>query len=131
MTFQQQYDAAKRNNTLVNTEPKFVKLENEGDSLIGRLMGFDEVQSSQGPGKFNMYVFNTDDGLVKTKFGAATDKMIAKFLQPGHVYFAQFLGQQKLPNGTDVNRFRIEEVPEFTGETETVAEKTSTKKSKS
>jgi hypothetical protein len=128
MNFQEQYEAAKRANALVNTEPKFLKLEAEGQSMIGRLMGFDEVQSSQGPGKFNMYVFQTDDGMVKTKFGAATDKMTAKFLKIGTIYFIQFLGQQKLPNGTDVNRFRIEEVPEFIEETHKVSEDVNSKK---
>jgi len=99
MSYKDLYLRAKEDNKLVNKEPEFVKLENSGDSFVGRLMGFDEVQSAQSEGKFNMYVFDTDDGMIKTKFGAATDKMIAKYLTIGRIYFIQFNGQQDLPNG--------------------------------
>jgi len=110
MTYKDLYAQAKIAGALATCEPTFVKLEKPGDFLIGKLVNVDEVESAQGPGVFKMYVFQTDDGLIKTKTGSATDRMAGKYLKIGHIYRMEFLGQNKLASGVSVNRFRIEEI---------------------
>lgn len=110
MTYQELYNQAKKAGALESCEPAFVKLDKVGDFLIGKLVNIDSVESSQGTGVFNMYIFQTDAGLIKTKTGAATDRMAGKYLHVGKIYRMEFLGQTKLPSGVSTNKFRIEEI---------------------
>jgi len=110
MTYKELFEQAKKAGALVSCEPVFVKLDKPGDFLIGKLVSIDAVESVQGTGSFNMYIFQTDAGLMKTKTGAATDHMAGRYLHIGHIYRMEFLGQKELPSGVSVNKFRIEEI---------------------
>jgi hypothetical protein len=110
-TFEEMYQKAKERGKLVDLDPAFVKLAKPGDTIIGRYVRKDSVNARAGGGSFDVYVFETDAGLVKTKFGAATDKGAARGMVEGRVYRVEFLGKDKLPEGNDVNRWSIVEVP--------------------
>jgi hypothetical protein len=109
VSYREQFEQAQKEGRTLNLDPTFVKLEKQGDTLIGRLLRRETVKAKAGGGTFDTYIFETDEGLRKTKFGAATDKQIGKSMADGAVYRIEFLGQEKLPEGTKVNRFKIEE----------------------
>lgn len=101
-------DIAKANKDAGTGEPQtpeFVKLDTRGQTLVGRLLAMDEVKASQGEGHFNMYIFDTDEGRIKTKFGGASDKEWGNQLEIGSIYQIKFLGQDPLSGGLKVNRF--------------------------
>lgn len=101
-------DIAKQNKSNKTAEPQtpeFVKLDTKGQFLVGRLLSVDEVNASQGDGVFNMYIFDTDDGKIKTKIGGASDKEWGNSMEIGSVYQITFLGQEPLSGGLKVNRF--------------------------
>ena len=95
---------------VIDLDPVFKKLDKKGDFLIGRLLRTEEVKAAAGSGTFLTYTFDTDEGLVKTKLGGATDKAIGVSMAVGAVYRVEFLGKEKLPTGNSVNRWKIEEV---------------------
>lgn len=109
-TYADLYKKATASKKVVDLDPEFRKLDKKGDFLIGRLLRREEVKARAGTGTFNCYIFDTDDGLVKTKLGGATDRSLGSSLIDGRVYRLEFLGKEKLPDGNEVNRWKIEEI---------------------
>jgi hypothetical protein len=111
-TYEDLYKRQTEAGKTLDLDPTFLKLDKAGDYLIGRLMRSDEVKARAGTGSFKVYVFDTDDGLIKTKLGGATDKQAAAAMKIGSIYRIEFLGKEKLPEGNEVNRWKIEEIPD-------------------
>ncbi len=120
MTYAELYKQQLAAGKVRSVEPDFVKLAAPGDNLIGRLLGTETVKAKGGSGTFLAYIFETDQGFVKTKCGAATDNKIKNGLRIGAIYSVTFLGQTKLSDTQVTNNFRWEEIAEpeepFNGE---------------
>lgn len=111
MTYEERYNAAKETGEVKNLTPVFVEFKDKGQSVVGRLINTQEVESKLSPGSYLQYVMETDDGLIKYSLGQATDKEMEGVLMPGGVYMIEFLGKTKLAGGRSVNKYQIDEVP--------------------
>jgi len=92
--------------------PFFYEFKKRGDSFVGRLVNVAQVESGLSKGVYNQYLFETDGGLIKCAFGAATDKEAGSMMQVSRVYAVEFLGQEKITGGRSVNKFKILEIDE-------------------
>ncbi len=104
--YEQMARDAEKSGTASEVTVRFVKLDEKNASVIGQLKGLAKVKSSKNPGEYFQYVIDTDNGLVKTSFGAAYDKEMHAVLRIGGVYKWTFLQQRDLNNGHRVNDFQ-------------------------
>lgn len=99
--------------------PTFLKWEKVGQVVVGRLVSRSVVTSSKGPGTYNMYVMDTDDGLIKFSLGAVTDRNLMNVFSDGEVFVVRYDGQDRTPNGNHVNKFTVRAVVETGTQAET------------
>lgn len=107
MNYKEYADRMRKEKKTKSVTPEFMKLEKKGDTFVGVLKSFDSVKSRMGTGTYNMYVFDTDNGLIKTKFGQATDKEIAGSMEPGNMYAITYEGKTPLPTGVERNTYEV------------------------
>uniref|UniRef100_A0A6H1ZP84 Uncharacterized protein n=1 Tax=viral metagenome TaxID=1070528 RepID=A0A6H1ZP84_9ZZZZ len=112
MKYNDMKKAAEKKDAMSDLTPTFYQFEKKGDGFVGRLKHVVSVQSSLSEGSYNQYLFDTDDGLIKCAFGAATDKEVEAVFKVGNVYSVEFLGKLKISNKRTVNKFSIMEIDE-------------------
>lgn len=79
----------------------------EGETFYGVLLQTKPFDNSRFENSCMMYIFDTDDGLVSTVFGAATDKALEKEKLVGHLLKIIFHGKISLEDGRQCNKFEI------------------------
>ena len=107
MTYKEQLEEAQKVGGTELLSPEYFAFEKKGDSIIGMLKGFSEVQGSIGEGMYNQYLFDTDGGLIKCAFGAATDREAASQMAVNEVYHIVFQGKVKIKGNRSINKFKI------------------------
>ncbi len=107
MGYKDAFVAAAKAKTARLLTPEYVEFAKKGDSVTGKFLSSSDVKSTLGEGTYKMYVFDTDDGVVKFKLGAATDTELANVIVPGGVYQIVFQGQVRLKGGHSVNKFMV------------------------
>ncbi len=60
-----------------------------------------------------MYIFSTDEGLVKFSLGSAADNEVAAIFGEGGVYAIKYQGKEEIGGGRSVNKFEISEIVPF------------------
>ena len=110
MKYSEMKKAAEKAGALKDLTPTFFEFSKKGDGFAGKLRSVSTVQSGLGKGEYCQYLFDTDEGLVKCAFGAATDKELSAFFEPGRVFSVEFLGKIKISGGRSVNKFKILEI---------------------
>lgn len=104
-TYAELYADAEKAGKTRSLMPTFVKLDKKGETLVGRYLSREEVKAQAGTGTFYVYIFETDAGLIKTKFGGASDREWGATLEVDGIYRIVFKGKERLPNGQSINRF--------------------------
>ena len=104
------YEQAQKSNAVKELTSSYVKWEKPGQTVLGVMIGKSEVDSSLGGGKYNQYLFETDDGMVKFALGRAGDGEIGLRMQEGFIYRIEYLGKEEISGGRRVNQFRCEEI---------------------
>lgn len=116
MRYVELFQEAEKNKNIEVVQPLFIKLEKEGETIIGAYVSAHEVLSNLSDGTYNMYVFDTDDGLVKFSLGGSADKDVGGLLRAGEVYCIKYLGKQDIGKGKRVNKYDIRRiVPQVKG----------------
>lgn len=107
MSYKDKFDEAEKVGGTESLSPEYFAFEKKGDSILGMLKGVSEVQGQIGEGTYNQYLFDTDDGLVKCAFGAATDREAGSQMVIGGIYKVEFLGKEKISGGRQINKFKV------------------------
>jgi len=94
---------AEKEGTAKEVTVTFVKLEKEGEVMVGQLMGVQKVVSKKNNGTYLQYLIETDEGLFKVSFGAAFDREMLPILHIGNVYAFTYLGKRDIGGGHSVN----------------------------
>lgn len=115
-TYAELLKARKASGQVKRQSVKFHQFEKKGESILGKLMGISALNSTNGQGTYNMYLFETDDGFLKCSLGAAADQDMAPLWQLGGVYYVEYAGKEKLPNNRSMHRFEIDLVMEADGD---------------
>ena len=107
MSYAEEWKQAEKEKAVLDVTPSWVAFEKEGQSVLGKLMGTSDVDSTLGSGSYKQYLMDSDEGLIKFSLGAATDKELHTILRIGYVYKITYLGQAKIKGGRRVNQFSV------------------------
>ena len=107
MNYKEMAEAAKKAKTGKSLSPKFHDWKTDGDTIVGRLLGTNLVESASTGQPYKQYLVETDTGLVKFHLGGFTDSEISSLIVIGHVYLVENLGKEKLAGGRSINNFSI------------------------
>lgn len=88
------------------------RFEAEGETVLGRLVSVDSVESAQYDGDYNRYLFDTDDGKVAVSLGSSMDMLHKSGDMIGKVYQITYKGKRKLNSGRTMNEYDVVEIPE-------------------
>lgn len=98
---------AKKNDSLEKITSVFKKDWKKGEVLTGRLMSMEPIENEKMKSKYFSYLFNTDEGNVKTALGAGVDREVRPFMEVGRVYIITFKGTEDIGKGREMKRFEI------------------------
>lgn len=115
MGYKEAYEKSKKSGALKDLKPEFKKWEKEGEFIIGRFKHRIHITSTMSPEGYEHYVFDTDEGVVKFPLSGYNDKEIGSQLVPGHVYYIEYKGKEKLAAGNEMKVFDAQEVKDVEG----------------
>lgn len=120
-SFQEQYEAAKKAETVRRLSPRRIKFE-EGDVVVGEYRGRTELESTKkGMPNFFVYTFFTDDGPVQFPVSQSFDKTQGGDLVREGVYALHHGGYQKLDEKRQVKIVDVDIISEpETGDVESL-----------
>jgi hypothetical protein len=81
-----------------------------GQTITGLFINRVEIVSKQNGGKYNQYVFDTDEGKIKFHCGAFFDHDAGSLMQIGGRYRIEYLGKKDVGGGNRVNVFELYDV---------------------
>ena len=109
-TYKEQADKARKKGGGKRLTLEIHSWKEPGDTLVGKVK---EVKPFTG-GKFdtnvNQYILETDEGLISTVLGAATDKSFGDESVVGKTLFIEYRGKINLDDGRSVNKFVIDDI---------------------
>ncbi len=111
MTYTERYKAAIAAKTARELAPVFLKFEEEGTTVVGKLLSKTTIKSRQSGGSYNDYVVDTDEGTVHFACGNQFDERIGNSLGIGNVYAWTYKGKRDIGKGRRVNEFSCQHVP--------------------
>ncbi len=106
--YEQQMREAQKAGTVEQMTYPFYIWEEKEQTLIGRLVKFEELDSDKFEGKFIRYIFDTDEGEVAVICGAVVDKVLHNDEAINGIYAITFQGQQEGKSGQKFNMFDVE-----------------------
>lgn len=113
ITYEQAFKAARSKGETQQVSYDITKWEREGEVLIGKLLKVEKKSSKELGGKYdgevNVYLFDTDEGLVSCVCGTTVDRIMGDgqdFI--GRVCAIEFQGKRQLEGGREFNRFRVD-----------------------
>jgi len=115
MGYKKAYEASKKSGALRDLKPEFKKWEKVGESIVGRFVRKIHVNSTMSADGYEHYVFQTDEGAVKFPLSGYNDKEIGAQLIPGHVYYIEYKGKEKVSGGFEMKVFDAVEVKDVKG----------------
>ena len=110
--YERAYKEAEKAKKTMQLSHEFYQWEEEGQVLIGRLLSFEPTDSKLYEGKYNHYIFDTDDGLMGVICGKVVDNLVEERDLIGRILRIEYQGQRQLDAGKTVNRFRIDIIEE-------------------
>ncbi len=116
MGYKDKAAAARSQNAARNIEPVFVKIESEGQEIVGRYLSRIEVKGKEKMGNVFYYTFDTDNGAVKTRFGQAFDNTTGAMLKTGAIYSITYKGKKDIGHNQTVRVYEALEIPEDVAE---------------
>jgi len=109
-SYKKAYERARKIKALKQLTPAYVRWTEEGQQVIGAFVSSTEVTSRLSGKGYNVYLFETDEGLVRFSLGATIDGTVSEMFAKGVVYAVTYRGKEKIAGGRSVNRFDIEEI---------------------
>lgn len=110
MGYQDQWDEAVKEEQTESVRARYMVLEKEGESVVGRFLGIGKVISSLNEKEYNQYIFDTDEGIVKFPLSSTVDVECNQIFVEGEVYRIEYLGEQKTQKGFKVKDFDIRRI---------------------
>lgn len=103
---------ARKNNALQPISSIFKKDWKKGETITGRLISMTEITSDKFKSTYFSYLFNTDDGNIKTALGAGVDQEVRPFMKVGQIFVIISKGTQDIGKGSNMKVFDVLRVPE-------------------
>lgn len=107
MTYQEQYKQAQSKGKTKQLTVEIWTWDEEGQELIGKVQSIIPFTDGKFDTEVSQYVIETDNGLVSTVLGSATDKQIAGKVREGAIVAILFKGKKELSDKRHVNLFDV------------------------
>lgn len=111
-SYERTYKEAEKAGKTTQLSHEFYQWEEEGQVLIGRLIGYEPVESKEFEGTYNLYLLDTDEGLAGVICGVVIDALVEKKDLTGQILRIEYQGKKQLEGGRTVNRFRVDTIKE-------------------
>jgi len=82
--------------------------DEEGQELYGTVLEIKPFKLGKFPTEVDSYIIQTDDGLITTVLGSATDKQLKDVDPRGMRIYIKYQGKKQLDDGRQVNLFHVE-----------------------
>ncbi len=82
--------------------------ESEGQELYGKVRDILPFKMGKFPTEVNSYIIDTEEGLITTVLGSATDKQLKEVDPIGMNIYIKYQGKKQLDDGRQVNLFHVE-----------------------
>ena len=112
MTFKELLAKAEKAKTVKKVSIEVKKFDAEGQTITGRLISVDVVESAKFDGDYNRYLFDTDEGKVAVSLGSSMDMLHKAGDMVGRIYHITYKGKRKLDSGRTMNEYDVIEIPE-------------------
>jgi len=104
------YTQAQKNGQTKPISSIFKKEWKNKEEIIGRLISLAEITDPKFQKSYFSYLFNTDDGNIKTALGAGVDQEVRPFMKIGEIYWIQFTGLVDTGKGSPMKTFKVEHI---------------------
>ena len=82
--------------------------ESEGQELFGKVLEVKPFVLGKFDTEVDCYLIQTDDGIITTVLGSATDKQLKEVDSVGSMIYIKYGGKKQLDDGRQVNLFHVE-----------------------
>ena len=82
--------------------------EEEGQELYGKVISVSPFTLGKFDTEVDNYVIETDEGIITTVLGSATDKQLKEVDPVGMRIYIQYRGKKNLKDGRQINLFHVE-----------------------
>ena len=113
MTLTEIIDKAVQDGKGVEQSLELFNWEDEGQSLKGRLLSYEDFTGGDFDTVCQRYTFETDEGKVSTVLGTVGDRALKSPENKGRLFCIQFRGKKEGKKGTKFNDFSILLIPEM------------------
>ena len=108
MGYKDDYEKAKEKDKVQTLTRQIHTWDEEGQVLIGKCIGIEPFTEGQFDTEVNSYTIETDDGIMTTVLGSATDKQLNKIDPKGRMLAILYRGKKPLADGRSVNLFKVD-----------------------
>jgi len=108
MGYKDDYDKAKGKGKIKTLTSQIVTWEEEGQELVGKVLKVSPFTLGKFETEVDCYLIDTDDGIVTTVLGSATDKQLKEVDPVGQMIYIKYNGKTMLKDGRQVNNFHVE-----------------------
>lgn len=104
------YKEARKNDNVQSISSVFKTDWKKGEVVMGRLISITELESPKFNKKYFSYLFNTDEGNIKTSLGAGVDAEVKPFMKYGEIYRVEYKGDKDIGKGKPMKIFDVQHV---------------------
>ena len=108
MSYQEDYEKAQKAGKTDEISRNIQSWSEEGETLVGKCVSIGPFLDGTFETEVNAYMIDTDDGLVSTVLGSATDNQIKDLDLVGRLVYIEYRGKKSLKDGKQVNHFKIQ-----------------------
>lgn len=108
MGYKDEYEKAKGKGKTKTLTTMIHTWEAEGEELIGKVIDVKPFKEGKFDTEVDCYYIDTDDGIVTTVLGSATDKQLKEIDPVGQMIYIKYNGKKLLADGRSVNNFHVE-----------------------
>lgn len=110
MSYEKQFNEAEEKKATADVSYEQYRWVQEGQTLFGKLLAFEEVQSKDNKQPYMRYLFDTDSGKCSLSLGKSVDFLLADEANIGNVFKVVYTGKKDLGSGRSMNTFQIKRI---------------------
>jgi len=107
MSYKEEYEKARDKGKVEVISRQIWAWEEEGQVLIGKLIRTEPFTEGKFDTPVLAYIIDTDDGIMTTVLGSATDKQLANIDLKDQTLCIEYKGKKELDAGQHCNLFKV------------------------
>ena len=107
MGYKEMVELAKKEKRIKVLKPTWKEWGEKGDTVLGKLTGVIDVNSTKFDSTFKKYSMDTDEGAVQFMLGGASDNDTGVFMEVGSIYLVEYTGKEDIGKGNPRRTYEI------------------------